>query len=214
MSLVFSLLVYSAPLFSWGDSLYLDKARLGTVIYDDGYLSWSLCIHTDIAVALRCEGSEHSIGLRPFPIGDQKPFEAFLSGVVITPRTDASISKGSAFYCFKDTLYDKAFYNGPWDEIDGFLAGFSPSSYVSVTDEPTSGTQAIYGTLYIGEMSTFRSESGTYQIDAPPATLGTRFEALNESGGDSSLLETEGVKGILYLQGSFPLFFYGCDFDR
>ncbi|MBN2380797.1 hypothetical protein JXM67_13445 [candidate division WOR-3 bacterium] len=210
MSWVFSILAYAAPLLSWGDSLYLDQARLGSVSRDEGKVSWCQCIFTDITVAVLEDESGYSLGLRPVPLAEQRPIETFLEGAAVQERPNTT-AQGTSGYWLRGLLYDASLYAGPWDEIDVILGRLSPTNYVKVTETSSGGTEAVYGTLYLGSAPAFRSEAGTYQLSAPSLTDGANELLLDISGNDTTVLETQGVKGILYLQAGFPLFFFFFD---
>ncbi|MBD3286927.1 hypothetical protein GF359_09805 [candidate division WOR-3 bacterium] len=210
MSLVYSLLFFSSPLFAWGDSLYLDPPRLGSVSMDKDEITWCQCIYTDIVVTLLKEDGQYSIGLRPVPVAERKPIKTFLETASVNVKADSSVDRMTQGYWLSGKLFDASSYNGPWEDIDMMLGRLSPTNYVKVSRSSSGGTEAISGILYISDNSTFRSESGTYQLNTPPLT-GNALELITRHAADTTLLETEGVEGIVYLQAGFPLFFYLTD---
>jgi len=211
MSLVYSLFLFSSPFFAWGDSLYLDSPRLGSVSWDDGEVTWSQCIYTDITVALLREAEQYSIGLRPVPIGEQKPIQLFLESAVVESKADSTTVSLTQGYWFRGKLYNASACNGPWEDIDMMLARLSPTNYIKVSPSSMGGTEAIAGTLYTSDRSTFRSSAGTYELAAPSLTTDAYELIVNRADSDTSQIETRGVAGILYLQAGFPLFFYIID---
>jgi hypothetical protein len=208
MSWVFSVLVICAPLFSWADSLYLDAPRLGVV--DDFASSGRNChwVYTDIAVFEQNSASRWRIGLRPIPLSEQSMIDGIIESASVE-EAESDELKPDKKYWVAGHLYEAQHYKGPWDEIERMLAGLIPSYTVDVGDEPLgSGARAVHGTLYCDENATFRSASGTYEIEAPPASSGIA-EYLNLlANKDSITVDQLSIGGILYLQGEFPLFFY------
>ena len=208
MSWVFNLLVISAPLFSWADSLYLDVPRLGVV--DDFASSGRNChwIYTDIAVFEQNNASRWCIGLRPIPLGEQSRIDEIIESACVDAAESEELKPDKKYWvgtCF----YEAQHHEGPWEEVERMLAGLTPSYTVDVRDEPLGGgARAVHGTFYCGDNATFRSASGTYEIEAPPTSTGVQeyLEQLTESRSLS--VYNLAVNGILYLQGDFPLFFY------
>lgn len=208
MSTLFSLIVLSAPLFSWGDSLYLDAPRLGKVEFFSESGRTSHWIYTDIAVLERNASSGWRIGLRPVALADQKVITRLADSSNVTYEAAADL-KPAISYWVGDSLYEVQLYRGPWSEIDALLFRTTPSFMIDVRDEPVgAGTKAVHGTLYWGETPVFRSVSGIYQLAAPAAAsgVGRYLEAL--AARQSVSVDELTVNGILYLQGDFPLVFY------
>lgn len=208
MSLLPKLLVLASPLFSWGDSLYLDPPRLGKV--EDYATSGRVChwIYTDIAVMEHNSASRWVIGLRPVSLDLQPEIDGLIESAVIDTVESEDLEEITTYW-IGAASYEAQYYKGPWGKIEGILARLVPSFTVDVRDEPLGGgARAVHGTFYCGENATFRSVSGTYEIEAPPASTGIihYLEALAEP--DSIPLDQVYLDGILYLQGDFPLFFY------
>lgn len=214
MSWVFNLLVVSAPLFSWADSLYLDAPRLGIV--DDFASSGrnSHWVYTDIAVMERNSASRWVIGLRPVSLDLQPEIKGLIESAAIDTLESEDLEEITTYW-IGTASYESRNYKGPWSKIDGILARLVPSFTVDVKDEPLGGgARAVHGTLYCGENATFRSASGTYEIEAPPASAGIA-EYLNLlANKDSITVNRLSLGGILYLQGEFPLFFYVLEKSR
>jgi hypothetical protein len=208
MSLLLDFLMLAAPLFSWGDSLYLDAPRLGKV--EDYAASGRFChwVYTDIAVMERNSASRWVIGLRPVSLRLKPEIDGIVQNAVIDSVESDDLEELTTYWIGADA-YPSQFYKGPWTKIDGLLARLAPSFTVDVKDAPAGGgTQAVHGTLYCGENAIFRSASGTYEIKAPAASakITEYLHALADK--DSITVDQLSVDGILYLQGSFPLFFY------
>jgi hypothetical protein len=112
-------------------------------------------------------------------------------------------------YWIGTCFYEAQHHQGPWDEIERILSSLIPSYMVDVRDEPLgSGPRAVHGTIYCGENAAFRSASGTYEIEAPPASSGIAKYLNLLADKDSITVDRLSIGGILYLQGDFPLFFY------
>ncbi len=208
MSLICSLVVFSSPLFSWADSLYLDPPRLGMI--EDYASSGRICqwLYTDIAVLERNSASRWAMGLRPIPLGEQRFINELVSNPGIS-RYESPELKKVAYYWIGDSFYSPQYYQGPWKRVEQTLAGLAPSCLVDVREGPMgAGAQAIQGTLYMGEDSHFQSASGTYRLAAPAPDTSVRAYLGDLAECRSQKVEELALDGILYLQGSSPLFFY------
>jgi len=208
MSVLFGLVALASPLFSWGDSLYLDAPRLGKV--DDYDVSGRTChwVYTDIAVMERNSASRWDIGLRPIPLAEQRVIDELVETAAVDSVPSEDLEE-TVTYWIGGNAYQPQHHQGPWQRIEGILAGLEPAYTVEVRSEPLgAGARAVRGTFYCGENAVFRSASGTYEIPAPPASAGVAEYIKSWADARSISVEQVCMDGILYLQGGFPLFFY------
>jgi hypothetical protein len=208
MNSVFSLILLSAPLLSWGrDSLVLDTARLG--ITTDGALSSTAqWVYADIVVMERNTADRWSLGLRPIPVGQQQTIDDFAKDAEAEPEESGEYIAGTTYYIgSRDYAIGK--FKGPWEKMEALIARLAPASAVSITDSPQeNGASAVSGDLYCGENATFRSASGTYNLSAPPPSARVSEYLASEAEEKGVPVDELVLKGILYLEGSLPLFFY------
>lgn len=201
MSWVFSVILASAPLFSWADSLYLDPVRLGMVEYYAEEGREAHFIYSNVAVYENNSASGWKMGLCSVPLIVQPQIDAILNDSKIDSEESADLEK-LAIYIVGPGSYPLQQYKGPWDEIEALLAGLRPKYTVQVREGGEgAGSRAVCGTLYVGDDFRFQSAAGDYRTEAPQPAQGIK-EYLEENH-----LDTE-ISGILYLQGDFPLFFY------
>lgn len=208
MNVIVVLSLWAAPLFSWADSLYLDPPRLGMVedyAASGRTLEW---LYTDIVVLERNSASRWVMGLRSIPVGEQR----FIDELVRNPgliEYESPELKQVTYYWIGGSFYSPQHYQGPWGRIDGVLKSLAPSCLVDVRDAPAgAGAQAVHGTLYLGEDSHFQSASGNYRLTAPAPDSSVRAYLVQTAERFSLNADELSLDGILYLQGSSPLFFY------
>ncbi len=208
MSLVFNIILLSAPLLSWGrDSLVLDTARLG-ITREDASSSVSEWIFADIVVIEQNTPSSWLLGLRPIPLGDQASIDELVRGAEVEPVESDEYVAGTTYYIGSQG-YTIGKYKGPWGKMENLLARLAPANTIPIRDSLLRGeASAVSGDLYCGQNPTFRSASGTYNLPAPApsARVSQYLESQAERRGTT--VDELAIRGILYLQGSTPLFFY------
>jgi hypothetical protein len=208
MAVIIYLLTAYSPLFSWGDSLYLDAPRMGKV--EDYSVSGRTCywVYTDIAVMERNSASGWVIGLCPVKLNVKPEIDALIQSASIDSVESADLEEITTYWIGEDA-YPSQYFRGPWTQIDALMSRLTPSFTVDIHDEPVGGgARAVHGTLYWGDQPVFRSLLGTYQLQAPPASVGLTQYLDKITKRDSVELDQIALDGIMYLQGDFPLFFY------
>lgn len=208
MNLIFNILLLSAPLFSWGrDSLYLDTTRLGFVRYD-ATSRLSLWAYSDIIFIEKNTASTWQCGLKPIPLAEQPSITEIAEKAEIAPFESNEYLAGTTYYIGSQS-YDPGKNTGPWSKIDNILSRLAPTSIIAVSDSaPGSVTSCVYGQFYSGDVPTFRSASGVFELKAPEPSV--RVKEYLESQAQRIGLDynTLSIEGILYFQGGLPLFFY------
>jgi hypothetical protein len=208
MNLIFNILLFFAPLFSWGKaSLYLDTARLGFVRYDETSRV-SLWAYTDIIFYEKNSISTWHCGLKPIPLAEQPLVSEIVEKAEITPYESDEYLAGTTYYIGSQS-YDPGKNKGPWSKIDNLLSRLAPTAITAVSDSaPANTTSCVYGQFYSGDVPTFRSAAGVFELKAPEPSL--RVQEYLKSRSQKSGLDynTLSIQGILYLQGGLPLFFY------
>ncbi|MBN2380798.1 hypothetical protein JXM67_13450 [candidate division WOR-3 bacterium] len=207
MSWVLGIILFSGPIFTWGDSLYLDLPRLGKVAdFSSNGRSYHW-VYNDVVIYELNSEWRWCIGIKQIQPDMQSKIAEITDSLYVDSVESAELEELTRYW-IDEHFFETRYYQGPWKSIDNLLSRLTPSYTFDVRDEPMgTGMVAVHGML-CGEGMSFRSVSGTYETQTPSlsADVTEYLETLAQKR--SVLMDDLDVDGILCIKDNVPMLFY------